>query len=213
MQKEQWTSSDSPCAFSALWNNGVGNKLLSCYLPLLPAKYAMKSKWDSYLFLLRPVYAVAQYKPKTTFWFYQMLDQDMWFGKILKRGTKVCFWISRHILTSRLLQITWHSNYPFPIYYIPAPNFCGSCYREVLRIHWWFCEIANLQHTNPVHNLLIRVRKAKALKYGKRRKGTRKPATKVPAAQRKPGETLILYEKRPRDLVAKEMDKAEVLYC
>lgn len=67
VQKAQSTSSDSPCAFSALWNNGVGNKLLSCYLPLLPAKYAIKSKWYSYLFLLSPVYAAAQYKPKMTF--------------------------------------------------------------------------------------------------------------------------------------------------
>lgn len=44
VQKAQRSSSGSPCAFPALWNNGIGNKLLS-YLPLLPAKYAMRSQW------------------------------------------------------------------------------------------------------------------------------------------------------------------------
>lgn len=92
VQKAQWTSLDSPCAFPALWNNGVGSRLLSCYLPLLPAKYAMRSKRYSYLFLLSPVYTPAQYKPKMIFWFCKMLDQEMWFGRIfLKKELKFAF--------------------------------------------------------------------------------------------------------------------------
>lgn len=60
---------------------------------------------------------------------------------------------------------------------------------------------------------LSELEKPKSSNMPREGKGTRKPATKVPAAQWKPGEMLVLHVKRPKDLVAKDMDKAEALYC
>lgn len=109
----------------------------------------------------------------------------MWFGKIFLKGTKVCFWTLRHIFTSRLLQMTLHSIYPFQIYCIPAPNFCVSHYPEAFRILKWFCETANLQYIVPVHNLLIRIRKVKALESSKRRERNKKSAARKKCQQDK----------------------------
>lgn len=59
---------------------------------------------------------------------------------------------------------------------------------------------------------LSELEKRKALNLAREGKGTRKPTVKVPAAQGKPGEMWVLHVKMPRDLVAKDMDKAEVLF-
>ena len=123
--KAQWTSLDSPCAFPAPWNSGVGNELLSCY-PFLP-KYVMRSKWYSYLILLsKPCIYYAPQSSINQRWctgfFLNVWSEYMFMEN--KKGTKVLLWTSRpFLLPSRLLQMTLHSNYPFPIHCIPAPNF------------------------------------------------------------------------------------------
>lgn len=185
VQKAQWTSLDSPCAFPALWNNGVGSRLLSCYLPLLPAKYAMKSKWYSYLFLLSPIYAPAQYKPKMIFWFCKMLYQEMWFGKnFFEKELKFAFKPPYTFLLQGCCK--------WPNTQITLFQFTVSLLLIfVCPITQKLSEFTNNSEKLPTYNILLLsiiylpVKKAKALESSKRRERNKKTCYKIPSSTEK----------------------------
>lgn len=108
--------------------------------------------------------------------------------------------------------MTLHSNYPFPIYCIPAPFVCPVTRK--------LSGFTNASVKLPTSNILFlsiiylsELEKPKPLNMAREGKGTRKTTMEAPAAQGKQGEMWVLRVKRPRDVVAKDMGKAEVLYC